>query len=100
MFYAVDLLPLPSGMYSVKDVPNSVGWNNVDDLLCELFENIDGICVIGDDPLPPGARDIRCLTNKKLERVLCFEVPGRGIRYLGIRFIAKVSLRVVPSGDV
>ncbi len=100
MYYEVDLIPLPSGVYVVKDAPNSMGWGNIDDLLSELRENIDGLCLIGKDPLPPGAKDIRSLTNKKVERVVCFEVPGRGIRYLGIRFIPKVSLHVVPSDDL
>lgn len=95
MYYEVDLHRRSDGWYAVVRVPNSTGWLNINDLMADLRESCDGLCEVGADPLPPGAEDIRSKVLKKLERILCYDVPGKGVHYIGIKYVSAPSLRLV-----
>ena len=99
MYHEVELHRRSNGMYTLVMVPNSTGWPNVDDLVAELRENCDGLCEIGVDPLPSSAEDIRAKVMEKLERILCYEVPGKGVHYMGIKYVSASSLRLVSNKD-
>jgi hypothetical protein len=99
MFHEVKIHEAIDGRYRVQRLGNSVGWLNADDLVAELRENCDGLCEIGVDPLPSSAEDIRDKVMEKLERILCYEVPGKGVHYMGIKYVSASSLRLVSNRE-
>lgn len=99
MYHEVELHRRANGKYALVRLPNSTGWPNADDLVAELRENCDGLCEIGVDRLPLAAEDIRCKISEKLDRILCYEVPGKGVHYMGIKYVPAPLLQLVSNKD-
>lgn len=97
MHHEVDLQRHASGRDEVIRVPISTWRFNINDLMAELRENCKGLCEIGVDKLPPGAENIRGRISEKLERILCYEVLGKMIYYIGIKYVSPSSLRLVGN---
>ena len=99
MHHEVDLQRRASGRYEVVRVSIGRGWFNIHDLMAEIRENCDGLSEIGVDKQPPGAEDVRDKILEKLECILCYEMPGKGTYYIGIKYISLSSLRLVSNGN-
>lgn len=99
MYHEVDLHRRSEGRNAVVRVPNSIGRLNINDLTADLRENCDGLCEIGSYPFPPNGEDIRSYVLKKLEPILCYDVPGKGVHYTGMKYVTALSLRLVSNRE-